>query len=308
VTAISAPQFHDQDEARKYLERLRWPQGPICPKCGVVGHAYETKRPGVYRCAEPKCRKDFTVMVGTLFERSHVPLNKWLMAAFLISASKKGMSAHQLMRMLDVTYKTAWFLAHRLREAMREGNFPGQIGGANKVVEVDETYIGGKDKNRHAHKRAGIRGGSAKEAVVALVERGGKVRSRHVADVNAKTLRPILEAQIDAASNIMTDEAKVYPAITGGFASHDSVNHGADEYVRLGGFVHTNTVENYFSILKRGIYGTYHHVSAVHLKRYAGEFDFRYNNREITDSERADVLLLGIEGKRLTYREVGPRS
>jgi len=216
----------------------------------------------------------------------------------LMAASKKGMSAHQLGRMLGITYKSAWFMAHRIREAMVEKN-PGPLGGENKVVEADETYVGGKAKNR-AYKAP-----PRKEAVVSLVERGGEVRSVHVPKVTAATLRPILVTMASRKSYLMTDESTVYPKIGAEFAGHESVNHSAQEYVRMGGFVHTNTVEGYFSIFKRGIYGTFHHVSEAHLHRYLGEFDFRYNNRKVTDAERAAFAVRGAEGKRLTYRGRG---
>jgi transposase-like protein len=293
------PIFTDAEKAREWLEAALWPDGPVCPHCGLVGCAWPlrgaTHRPGLYRCKG--CEEQFTVTVGTLCERSHIPLNKWLLAMHLMSASKKGMSAHQMHRLLGLTYKTAWFMCHRIREAMREGKFPGPLGGKNKVVEADETYIGGKAANRKNHI-------PPKEAVFALVERDGKVRSRHVPNVNAKTLRPILAEQVARASNVMTDDATVYPGIAKDFAGHGTVNHSIQEYVR-GGFWHTNTVENYFSILKRGVIGTYHHVSAEHLKRYLAEFDFRYNERAalgVEDSERMAKAAKGIAGKRLTYR------
>jgi transposase-like protein len=220
-------------------------------------------------------------------------------------SSKKGMSALQIGRMLALSKKTAWFLCHRIRESLRETNPEGQLGGSNKVVEADETYVGGKERNKHASKRQNAgRGPVGKEAVVSLVEREGRVRSHHVKTVNSRTLRPILEEQIHKATHIMTDESTVYPAITGQFAGHSTVNHGIEEYVR-GGFFHTNTVEGYFSVFKRGITGTYHHVSAAHLKRYLAEFDFRYNERSalgVSDAERMTRSIGGIVGKRLTYR------
>lgn len=263
----------------------------------------KSTRPGVYQCNA--CRKPFSVTVGTLYERSHVPLNKWLAATHLMMASKKGMSALEIGRLLDLSKKTAWFLCHRIRESLRDTVPEGQLGGSNKVVEADETYVGGKEKNKHASKRQNAgRGPVGKEAVVSLVERDGRVRSQHVKTVNAKTLRPILEEQIHTSTHIMTDESSIYPSVTGAFAGHSTVNHGIGEYVR-GGFFHTNTVEGYFSILKRGIIGTYHHVSSDHLKRYLAEFDFRYNERSalgISDAERMSKSIPGIVGKRLTYR------
>jgi transposase-like protein len=297
--------FHDEHRARKWLEAHLWADGPVCSHCGTVNNATPLEtRPGLYQCKESACRKQFTVMTGTLFERSHIPLNKWLMAAFLMCASKKGMSAHQMHRMLCVSYKSTWFMMHRIREAMREGTFPGPLGGTGKTVEADETYVGGKEKNKHVSKRKrGNIGGMGKEIAFALVERGGKVRSFHVPEVSAKTLRPIVVAQVSRKSMLVTDDAGQYRLIGPEFASHEVVNHGANEYVR--GDAHTNTIEGYFSILKRGIVGTYHHVSQQHLKRYLAEFDFRYNERSalgVNDTTRASKLLKGIVGKRLTYR------
>jgi transposase-like protein len=267
--------FQDEAKARAWLEAHLWPNGPVCPHCGVENEATliegekRAHRDGLYMCNA--CRKQFTVTVGTIFERSHVPLNKWLYATFLLCASKKGISSHQLHRMLEVTYKTAWFMSMRIREAMREGNLPGPLGGQNKVVEADETYVGGKAKNRKGKV-------PPKATVLSLVERGGKVRSRHVADVTGATLRDAMVTQIDKASYIMTDEAPAYGKIGDEFTGHGTVNHSAEEYVRAY-FWHTNTVEGYFSIFKRGVTGIYHHVSAQHLHRYLAEFDFRYNER-----------------------------
>jgi transposase-like protein len=292
--------FQDEAKAREWLEAQLWPDGPVCGHCGTLNEATALgTRPGLYQCNA--CRKQFTVTVGTLFERSHIPLNKWLMAAFLICASKKGMSTHQLHRMLGVSYKSTWFMMHRIREAMREGKFP-PLGGEGKFVESDETFTGGKAKNR------AYRPPPPKEAVVALVERGGKVHSYHVPEVTAATLKPILVDAIAKDSHFRTDESGVYWEVGEQFASHRTVIHSINEYVR--GDAHTNTAEGYFSILKRGIYGTYHHVSQSHLKRYLGEFDFRYNYRTalgFTDRERATIALKGIVGKRLTYRQTGER-
>jgi transposase-like protein len=294
---LTNPIFNDEDAARRRFEAIRWPNGPVCPHCGSVDDATELKgkstRPGLYRCRA--CAKRFTATVGTLYERSHIPLHKWLLATCLLCGSKKGISAHQLYRMLGFgSYRTAWFMAHRIREGMREAPVVGgPLGGANSVVEVDESFVGGKARNRKNKV-------PPKEAVVALVERGGRVRSHHVPEVTAKTLRPILEAQLDAASYLMTDEGTVYPPVAKGFAGHGTVNHSIEEYVR-GTFWHTNTVEGYFSILKRGLIGTYHHVGPQHLKRYLGEFDFRHN-------ERAAKAVRGVAGKRLTYQQADRRA
>jgi transposase-like protein len=304
---ITAPIFHDNDAAREHLESLLWPAGPCCPRCGVMGARItklmgKSTRPGVYNCKD--CRKPFSVTVGTVMERSHIPLCKWVLAAQLMASSKKGFSAHELHRVLGTNYETAWFLFHRLREAAATVS-AGPLGGENKVVEVDETYIGGKEKNKHAHIRSNVKGGpGGKMPVVALVERGGETRSYHVANVTAATLRPVMVKIADRASYLMTDESKVYPAVGKEFAGHGSVNHSAGEYVR-GTFWHTNTVESHFALLKRGIYGTFHNISEAHLHRYLAEFDFRANTRQISDAERAAVLLVGTKGKRLVYRQAG---
>jgi transposase-like protein len=300
TVALNAPHFHDDDKAREYLEAIRWPKGPVCPHCGVVGDHYrlegEAHRPGLLKCKD--CRKQFSVTVGTVFERSKISLSKWLMAAYLLASSKKGMSSHQLHRTLGVTYKTAWFMTHRIREAMRDTSTD-QLGGkgSSGIVEADETYFGktkGQGKGSHSGK---------KQKVVALVERNGRVRAFHVPTVTAETLKPILEGQIAKTARLMTDSAGLYTKIGKEFRTHETVNHLEHEYAR--GDVTTNTVEGYFGILKRGIGGVYHHVSPEHLHRYVNEFSFRYNNRvalEIDDKKRTRNVLAGIEGKRLTYR------
>ena len=303
MSDLSNPIFHDEAKAREWLEAELWPSGPICPHCGTVGEATlmqgKSHRPGLYQCNA--CREPFTVTVGTLYERSKVPLNKWLAATHLLMASKKGMSALQIGRLLGLSKKTSWFLCHRIRESLRETN-PDMLGGEGKVVEFDECFVGGKEKNKHFSKRNKRNlGGSGKEPVFALVERGGKVRSHHVPDVSAKTLRPILEAQIKEATKTMSDDggARVGHDRPG----HQSVNHSIGEYVR--GDSHTNTIEGYFSIMKRGINGVYHHVSQQHLRRYLAEFDFRYNERSalgVTDAGRMAKSVQGIVGKRLTYQ------
>ena len=303
MSILSEPYFHNEDAAFEHLEQSLWLDGQVCPHCGVVGHATKFQgkkhRRGVWKCNEKECRKQFTVKVGTVFEHGRLPLHKMLQAVYLMCASKKGVSAHQLHRTLGITYKSAWFLAHRIREAMRDGKL-GPLGGEGKVVEIDETYIGGKDKNKHRNKRSG-KGGMDKEIVFALVERAGKVRSHHVPSVSAKTLRPILEKQLAEASRLMSDDGGA--RVGREFPNHEAVNHSINEYVR--GDVHTNTIEGYFSIMKRGISGVYHHVSPQHLKRYLAEFDFRYNTRIAvggSDMGRMANALEGIKGKRLIYR------
>src|SRR3954454_10252618 len=253
---LNSPIFQDETAAREWLETRIWPDGPFCPHCGsysVTALHGAAHRAGLYQCND--CREQFTVTVGSVAERSKIPLNKWVLAIYLLSASKKGMSSHQMHRMLGISYKSTWFMAHRIREAMREGKLPGGLGGQNKVLEIDETYVGGKEGNKHKSKRRkdGARWPVDKAPVVALVERDGKVRSFHVPNVSAKTLRPIIVTNVNRASYIMTDESTVYPAVGREFSGHGSVNHSAGEYVRAF-FWHTNTVENYISILKRGIY------------------------------------------------------
>jgi len=296
---LRAPIFHDDDAAREHLESLLWPNGPVCPRCNATDDRItklqgKSTRPGVYKCKD--CRKPFSVTVGTVMERSHIPLSKWVLAAQLMASSKKGMSALQLQRMIGTNYETAWFLFHRLRECAIDPN-RGPVGGENKVVEADETYIGGKAKNAKRGKPV-----PKKHAVFALVERDGEVRSFHVANVNAKTLRPVLVKNASRKSYLMTDESPVYPKIGKEFAGHGSVNHSADEYVR-GTFWYTNSVESYFALLKRGVMGSFHNVSEAHLYRYLAEFDFRHNHRKTTDAERAAELLRGAKGKRLLYRQ-----
>lgn len=304
---LNQPHFTDAEKAREYLEALRWPNGAICPHCGVIGHAYKLEgkahRPGVYKCGS--CREQFTVTVGTVFERSKIALNVWLQAVHLMCASKKGMSAKQLERMLGVTYKTAWFMAHRIREAMTAEN-GGLLGGpgTSGIVEADETYWGVKTDDEGIRYPAGIRRGHAdKMKIVTLVERDGDKRSYHVANVNAQTLGPILKTQIAQSARLMTDEASYYKKLGQQFAGHGTTNHKKGEYAR--GEVHSNTVESSFAILKRGLTGTFHAVSEKHLQRYCHEFDFRWNFRQsqgFSDVARADAALKGIAGKRLTYR------
>jgi transposase-like protein len=303
---LTNPIFTDPDKAREHLEKLHWPDGPTCRHCGNADSSRITKlggnstRPGVYKCNE--CEKPFSVTVGTAMERSKIPLNKWLLAMHLLMASKKGMSAHQIHRLLGITYQSAWFMCHRLREGMRDMSHTttGGLGGANKVVEVDETFIGGKAKNR-AYKEP-----APKKAVLSLVERGGRVTSFHIANVTAKMVRPLIVTNANRASMLMSDESKVYTKLGKEFGSHGAVDHSANEYARLGGFIHINTAENFYSILKRGIYGIYHHVSEAHLHRYLAEFDFRYSNRcdlGFEDAARTEKALKGLEGKRLMYRQ-----
>jgi transposase-like protein len=327
---ILAPHFSDPDKAREFLETKRWPDGPICPHCGALGESYRLQpdienkkakthaRKGLYKCGG--CREQFTVTVGTVMEDSHIPLNKWLYAFHLLCASKKGMSAHQLHRMLGVTYKSAWFMAHRIRYAMTQEPLSSKLDG---IVEIDEAYIGGKRRARNrpgmtgplvrqvrelmkdaAHPLKGHRPGENKESVVSLVQRGGNVRSIHMDRVTSENLKNALDEMLHEDAHVMTDSATLL-SLAPGDRRHDKVNHNAKEYVRYedGLCITTNTVEGYFATLKRGINGVYHHVGRQHLHRYLTEFDFRYNARKVSDVQRRDLAIKQVGGKRLTYRD-----
>lgn len=299
MSVLSAPYFHDADAARVELERTLWPAGPVCPRCGGMDRITAVKggRAGLYRCGP--CKRQFTVTVGTVFESSHVPLNLWLQAVYLMCSSKKGISSHQLMRTLDVQYKTAWFMTHRIREAMKDGNLP-PIGGAGSIVEIDETFIGKKRE-----KGPKERGYGHKNAVMTLVKRGGSARSFHVDGTKASDLLPLIKAHVAPGSRVVTDDAGQYRKLQRHFAKHGVVRHSEGEYGR--GPIHTNTVEGFYSVFKRGMKGVYQHCATKHLHRYVAEFDFRYNHRArlgFTDSARANSALCGIVGKRLTYRRV----
>ena len=302
---LFAPHFQDADKAREYLERLRWANGVVCPHCGVVGEHYELKgkttRPGLRKCSD--CRKQFSVTVGTVFERSKIALNVWLMAVHLICSSKKAISSHQVHRMLGVTYKSAWFMTHRIREAMKPDG-GGLLGSGGGTIEVDETFWGNNGKQKK-----GARGFDHKMKVVSLVERGGEKRSVVVQSVNAKTLRTVVEGHACKSAHLMTDEHRAYRKLGKEFASHGTTKHGKGEYVRGdNNEIHSNTVESSFSLLKRGLIGTFHHVGEQHLQRYCTEFDFRWNNRKTTDKERSDLLLSKVGGKRLQYRRIDAQA
>lgn len=303
------PAFSDEDTAREMLERLRWPNGAICPHCGSV-EAYKLTpkegskthvRKGVYKCAA--CRKQFTVTVGTIFEDSRIPLNKWLYAIYMMCSSKKGVSAHQLHRTLGITYKSAWYMCHRIRYAMTQAPLALKLTG---IVEVDETYVGGnprkENKPKNGEQKKNKRGrGTDKTPVVAVVERGGKVRAKKMEHVTAKNLREHVEAHVDSEARIMTDGLPTYRGIHKGFKSHEVVDHTAGEYAN--GDIHVNTAESWFALLKRGVYGTFHHVSDQHLDRYLAEFMFRWDNRKATDFERAMQTIQASKGKRLYYKK-----
>jgi len=305
MSLLSHRFFHDEQAAYAFLEAIVWSDGPTCPHCGACDRIYELKgkstRIGVRKCGH--CRKPFTVKVGTVFESSHVSLHKWLQAVFLMCASKKGISAHQLHRTLEVSYPTAWFMEHRIREAMRSGELA-PMGGLGGIVEVDETFIGNDRTIKPKHEKKG-RGYAHKHKVLALVDRkAGTARTMVVDDLKATTLTPILADNIAREARVMTDEAAYYNRLKDEFADHEFVRHGAEEWAR--GEVHTNTLEGFFSIFKRGMKGVYQHCAKKHLHRYAGEFEFRYNHRVAlgySDSDRASRALAGIKGKRLTYRQ-----
>lgn len=303
MSNLSAPHFHNEEAAYAYVEARIWPEGPVCPHCGgcdrIGKMGGKSTRIGAYKCYQ--CRKPFTVKVGTIFEASHVPMRYWLQAMYLIAASKKGFSSNRLARTLGVTVKTAWFMSHRIREAMRSGDLS-PFGAEGGAVEVDETYIGrepGKPVQRAFHH---------KMKVLTLVDRdSGRARSMVVDNIRPATIAPIVLENLSREARLMTDEAGHYLHVGREFAEHGVVRHGMGEYVLSGG-VHTNTIEGYFSIFKRGMKGVYQHCAKRHLHRYLAEFDFRYSNRAalgVNDTARADALLSGIVGKRLTYETAG---
>ncbi len=311
MTTFNEAQHQSEEAARAWFEKLRWPGGVVCPHCGSIGRAYARKRPGLYRCAEKECRKDFTVTTKSVMESSHIPLRLWAQGFTLLCSSKKGMSAHQVHRTLKITYKSAWFLCHRIREAMRSGGLE-PMGGVGKIVEADETYFGDvPDEKRHKSKQRGSRpftkggrvGVGGKRAIVSLVERGGSVRSFHVAVADGATVANIVNENVLRETRLHTDESKLYIKVGAQFAAHETVKHRRKEYAR--GDVTTNTVEGYFSIFKRGMRGVYQHCDEKHLHRYLAEYDFRFNHRSalgIEDGERAALAVKGAAGKRLTYR------
>lgn len=304
---LTDPVFTDEAKAREHLEQIRWPDGPVCPHCGSVDKVYrlagKSHRPGLIHCNA--CNGSFTVTTGSVMESSHIPLNKWVLAFRLMASSKKGMSAHQLHRTLGVTYKTAWFMSHRIREAMRD-DAPTPMGGEGKIIESDETYWGAKDRETNPamkRRRRGKPGPGGKSKILSLVEREGRARSFKMDDFRMSTIRDVLVANTLTTSRLMTDEGTT-SEVGQHFASHETVKHGALEYAR--GDVSTNTVEGFFGLFKRGMKGTYQHCGPQHLQRYLDEFDFRYNNRValgVNDTDRAERAIKGAEGKRLTYRQ-----
>ncbi|MEI9930787.1 MAG: IS1595 family transposase [Rhizomicrobium sp.] len=311
MNIFSEPRFHNEAAAREWFEATRWPNGPICPRCGSDKH-YTTKKAGVYRCAAPACRKDYTVTVNTVMERSHAKLTLWATAFHLFASSKKGFSAHQLHRSLGCKYETAWFIHHRVMEAMRQGGLDlPPMGGEGKIVEADETYFGGVESSKMRTARTSGakfinkgKGGANKRAIVTLVERGGKVRSFHVPRADKATVKKIVADNIAHESRLHTDGSRLYMEVGGLFGEHETVNHTAKEYVL--GDVHVNSAEGYFSIFKRGMRGVYQHCSEKHLHRYLAEFDFRYNHREalgFNDEARTIAAVRAAEGKRITYHQ-----
>jgi transposase-like protein len=311
LTQIMA-HFGTDEAAREYLEAVRWPEGPVCPHCSNKGEKaiYDLAanpeagvRPGLRECGN--CGKTFTVTVGTIFHSSHIPLRKWLIAWYMLCTSKKGVGALQIQRMLEIgSYRSAWFMMHRIRYALRDPVFGGKLGEGGGTVEADETYVGGKPrKGTGPHKRGR---GTKKIPVVALVERGGNVRSQKVENVTGKTLKRVLDEHLDQSANLITDDLYSYRQPGKRFASHQTVNHSDGEYVR--GDVHTNTVEGYFSLFKRGVNGTFHHIGHQYMDQYLAEFDFRYNHRKITDGERTLAGLKRVEGKRLMLRRPASSS
>lgn len=302
--------FHDEEAARAWFEAARWPNGPVCPTCGSLKH-YATKKAGRYRCAEKECRRDFTVQTGSVMERSHAKLTQWAAAFCLYAASKKGFTAMQLQRRLGCQYNTAWFLHHRVMEAMRRGGLDlPPMGGPGGIVEVDETYYGNVPEAKRVpspqrkgrpYTKGGWVGVGGKRAIVSLVERGGSVRSFHVPTADAATVAAIVRENVHKETRLQTDESRLYVRVGAEFAAHETVNHAAKEYAR--GDVTTNSVEGFFGIFKRGMRGNYQHCAEKNLHRYLAEYEFRYNTRHMTDGERAALAVSNASGKRLTYRQ-----
>lgn len=312
MSTLSEPRFSNETAARHWFEAARWPDGPVCPHCGSLRH-YATKKEGRYRCGEKECRKDFTVTTKSVMESSHAPLTHWAQAFYLMNSSKKGFSANQLHRALGCQYKTAWFMHHRIMEAMRQGGLDlPPMGGAGQIVEADETYFGGVESAKmrtnstsgRKFTRGGKHGPSNKRAIVTLVERHGRVRSFHIPRADKATVAKIVLDNIHHESHLHTDESSLYRNADLVFTSHETVKHSAKEYAR--GDVHCNSAEGYFSIFKRGMRGVYQHCSEKHLHRYLAEFDFRYNHREalgFSDEQRTVAAVRAAEGKRLTYHQ-----
>jgi transposase-like protein len=321
ASVLSDKHFHDEAAAYRFVEARIWANGVTCPHCGNADEAKigalkgSSTRIGVRKCYA--CRKPFTVKVGTIFESSHVALHLWLQAIFLIASSKKGISANQLHRTLGVTLKTAWFIGHRIREAMRQGGL-GPLGGEGMIVEADETYFGQSENQPETRtsgkpfKRGKRRGPAGKRAVVGLIERGGSVRTFHVAQATKVNVADLVNQNVARESFLMTDESRLYTEVGKLFAGHETTQHSAKEYVRYDGdsVIHSNTIESYFSVFKRGMQGTYQHCAEKHLHRYLAEFDFRHNSRValgVGDTARANRILVGVVGKRLTYQTTSAR-
>lgn len=316
MSVLCEKHFHNEKAAYRFVEARIWPNGPVCPHCGGVERIGklegESTRIGVYKCYQ--CRKPFTVKVGTIFESSHVKMHLWLQAIFLVASSKKGISANQLHRTLGVSLKTAWFMGHRIREAMREGGL-GPLGGSGQIVEADETYFGQKagpaptvTTSGRPFTTTGRKGPSHKRVVLGLIERGGQVRTFHIKQATKENVAGLVTSNVHKESALYTDESRLYKGMDAHFADHQHVRHSAGEYARGG--VHSNTIESYFSVFKRGMRGTYQHCAEKHLHRYLAEFDFRHNRRVALgkdDLTRADAILNGVVGKRLTYETTQAR-
>jgi transposase-like protein len=316
LSAVNDEALHDEAKAYELVESVLWPDGPVCPHCGCLDRSSKMQgkstRVGTYKCYA--CRKKFTVKIGTIFEDSHIPMRFWLQAIFLMASSKKGISSNQIHRTFGISLRSAWFMSHRLREAMRSGPLKPMGGGGGGVVEIDETIYGRASthpkgrREKATWKTNKITNSAHKNVILSLVERGGSVRSYHVSGSTVSEVIPIVQANVSKEAAVMTDSAQLYKYRLGDYASHDRVDHGKEEYVRYEDGrppIHTNTVEGYFSVFKRGMRGVYQHCKERHLHRYLAEFDFRYNERValgVDDQERAEKLLRGVKGKRLTYR------